>query len=78
MKMVCSDCDLGLKRSDCTEREYVQCECRRWIVKEIHSGTIYSFLHFLDETLESIYEDKKDLRNAKLEMIQYLSRGMIE
>ena len=33
---------------------------------------------FLDETLEMIYEDKKDLRNAKLEMIQFLSRGMIE
>ena len=78
MKMVCSDCGLGLKRSDCTEREYVQCECRRWIAKEIRSGTIYSFLHFLDETLEMIYEDKKDLRNAKLEMIQFLSRGMIE
>lgn len=78
MKMVCSDCDLGLKRSDCTEREYVQCECRRWIAKEIHNGTIYSFLHFLDETLESIYKDKKDLRNAKLEIIQFLSRGMIE
>ena len=78
MKMVCSDCDLGLKRSDCTEREYVQCECRRWIAKEIRSGTIYSFLHFLDETLEMIYEDKKDLWNAKLEMIQFLSRGMIE
>ena len=78
MKKVCSDCDLGLKRADCTEREYVQCECRKWIAKEIRSGTIYSFLHFLDETLEMIYEDKKDLRNAKLEMIQYLSRGMIE
>ena len=78
MKMVCSDCDLGLKRADCTEREYVQCECHRWIAKEIRSGTIYSFLHFLDETLEMIYEDKKDLRNAKLEMIQFLSRGMIE
>ena len=46
MRMVCSDCDLGLKRSDCTEREYVQCECRRWIAEEIRSGTIYSFLHF--------------------------------
>lgn len=78
MKTVCSNCDLGLKRSDCTEREYVQCECRRWIAKEIHSGTIYSFLHFLDETLESIYKDKKDLRNAKLEIIQFLSRGMME
>lgn len=78
MKMVCSNCDLGLKRSDCTEREYVQCECRRWIAKEIRSGTIYSFLHFLDETLELIYENKKDLRNAKLEIIQFLSRGMIE
>ena len=78
MKMVCSDCDLGLKRADCTEREYVQCECRRWIAQEIRSGTIYSFLHFLDETLESIYKDKKDLRNAKLEMIQYLSREMME
>ena len=78
MKTVCSDCDLGLNRSDCTEREYVQCECRRWITKEIRSGTIYSFLHFLDETLESIYKDKKDLWNAKLEMIQFLSRGMIE
>ena len=78
MKMGCSDCDLGLKRADCTEREYVQCECRKWIAKEIRSGTIYSSLHFLDETLELIYKDKKDLRNAKLEMIQYLSRGMME
>ena len=78
MRMVCSDCDLGLKRSDCTEREYVQCECRKWIAKEIRSGTIYSFLHFFFFFLEMIYEDKKDLRNAKLEMIQFLSRGMIE
>ena len=78
MKTVCSDCDLGLNRSDCTEREYVQCECRRWITKEIRSGTIYSFLHCLDETLESIYDDKKELRNAKLKIIQFLSKGMME
>lgn len=74
MKMVCSDCDLGLKRADCTEREYVQCECRRWMVEEINQTTLLAFMYILDEALETVYKNKNDLRNNKAMMIEHLAK----
>ena len=78
MKSVCANCDLGLKRSECTNNEYIECECRRWIIEEINQTTLLGFMHLLDEVLETVYEDKNDLRNNKARMIEFLSRGMIE
>lgn len=76
MKSVCSSCDLGLKRSDCTEYEYIECECRKWIIEEINQTNLLSFMHVLDEALEVAYENKKDLWNNKARMIEFLSKGM--
>lgn len=78
MKSVCVNCDLGLKRSECTDKEYIECECRRWIIKEINQTTLLGFMCLLDEVLEIVYENKNDLRNNKARMIEFLSRGMIE
>lgn len=79
MKSVCANCDLGLKRSECTDNEYIECECRRWIIEEINQTTLLGFMHLLDEVLETVYEDKNDLRNNKARMIEFLSGGgMIE
>lgn len=78
MKSVCSNCDLGLKRSDCTEREYIECECRRWMIEEINQTNLLSFMHVLDEVLEVISENKNDLKNNKARMIEFLSKGLIE
>lgn len=74
MKTVCSDCDLGLKRADCTEREYVQCECRKWMVEEINQTTLLAFMYILDEALETVYKNKNDLRNNKAMMIKHLAK----
>lgn len=78
MKSVCANCDLGLKRSECTDKEYIECECRKWIVEEINQTTLLGFMHLLDEVLETVYENKNDLQNNKARMIEFLSRGMIE
>ena len=78
MKSVCANCDLGLKRSSCTDEEYTECECRRWMIEEINQTTLLGFMHLLDEVLETVYENKNDLRNNKVRMIEFLSRGMIE
>lgn len=78
MKAVCSNCDLRLKRSDCTDNEYIECECRRWIIEEINQTNLFSFMHVLDEALETVYENKNDLRNNKARMIEFLSKGLIE
>ena len=78
MKAVCSNCDLGLKRSDCTDIEYIECECRRWMIEEINQTNLLSFMYVLDEVLEIVYENKKDLRNNKAKMIEFLSKGLIE
>ena len=78
MKSACANCDLGLKRSECTDKEYTECECRRWIIKEINQTTLLGFMCLLDEVLEIVYENKNDLRNNKARMIEFLSRGMIE
>ena len=78
MRSVCVNCDLGLKRSECTDKEYTECEYRRWIVEEINQTALLGFMHLLDEVLETVYENKNDLRNNKARMIEFLSRGMIE
>ena len=78
MKSICSNCDLGLKRSECTDKEYTECECRRWMIEEINQTTLLGFMHLLDEVLETVYENKNYLRNNKVRMIEFLSRGMIE
>ena len=78
MKSVCANCDLGLKRSECTDKEYTECECRRWIIKEINQTTLLGFMYLLDEDLETVYENKNDLRNNKARMIEFLSKSIIE
>jgi hypothetical protein len=78
MKSVCANCDLGLKRSECTDKEYIECECRKWIVEEINQTTLLGFMHLLDEALEVVYENKNDLRNNKARMIEFLSKSIIE
>lgn len=74
MKSVCVNCDLGLKRSECTDKEYTECECRRWIIEEINQTTLLNFMHLLDEALEVVYENKNDLRNNKARIIEYLAK----
>lgn len=78
MKSVCANCDLGLKRSECTDKEYTECECRKWIIEEINQTTLLGFMHLLDEVLETVYENKNDLRNNKARMIGFLSKSIIE
>lgn len=74
MKSVCVNCDLGLKRSECTDKEYTECECHRWIIEEINQTTLLNFMHLLDEALEVVYENKNDLRNNKARIIEYLAK----
>ena len=78
MKMVCANCDLGLKRSDCSNKEYVECECRKWMIEVIKQETLSGFMHILDEALEIVFENKNDLKNNKIRMIAEWSRGLIE
>lgn len=78
MKSVCANCDLGLKRSECTDNEYIECECRRWMIEEINQSNLLAFMYILDEVLETVYENKNDLKNNKARMIEFLSKGLIE
>lgn len=78
MRSVCANCDLGLKRSDCTDNEYIECECRRWMIEYINKTNLHSFMCVLDETLESIYDNPNDLRRNKLRIIEFLTKGLIE
>ena len=78
MKMVCSNCDLGLKRSECSDREYIECECRRWMIEVINQETLSGFMHVLDEALEAVYENRNDLNRNKIRMIANISEGLIE
>ena len=78
MESICVNCDLGVKRSECTDIEYTECECRRWIIEEINQTTLLGFMHLLDEVLETVYENKNDLRNNKARMIEFLSESIIE
>lgn len=82
MKMVCANCDLGLKRSDCSERDYIRCECRRWIVEEFkREKTAFEFIQgVFDEACtvlsEECFCDVKD-RMVK-EMIAALSKELLK
>ena len=78
MKSVCANCDLGLKRSDCNDKDYIQCECRRWIIETINQETLHGFMHVLNEALEVVYENQNDLKNNKIRMIAEWSKGLIE
>ena len=78
MKMVCANCDLGLKRCACSQQEYVHCECRRWMIETINLTTLTGLMQVLDEALETVYENKNDLKNNKIRMINLLSGGLIE
>ena len=78
MKMVCSNCDLGLKRSECSDIEYAECECRRWIIEVINKRTLSGFMHVLDEALEMVYENKNDLKNNRLRITKYIISEVIE
>ena len=77
MKYVCSNCDLGLKRSDCSEGDYIDCECRRWLIEELKQTTLTGFMHVLDEALEAVYENENDLRNNKAKIADWLIKGVI-
>lgn len=77
MKMVCSNCDIGLKRSDCNEYDYIECECRRFIVEQLKNSTLTGFMHVLDEALEKVYENEKDLKNNKIWMAIWLNKGAL-
>ena len=76
MKSVCANCDLGLKRSECTDKEYTECECRRWMIEEIKQDNISVFMHVLDEALESAFENQ-ELKMNKIKIINLLSRSII-
>lgn len=78
MKMVCANCDLGLKRSDCSDREYIECECRRWMIESMRRETLNGFMHILNEALEEVYENKNDLNRNKIRMSIYLSESSLE
>lgn len=78
MKSVCSNCDLGLKRSDCTERDYLRCECRRWMIEEINLDSSDGFMNILDEALEAVFENEKDLKRYKAGIINFLSKGLMD
>ena len=77
MKSVCANCDLGLKRSECTDKEYTECECRRWMIEEIKQDNISVFMHVLDEALESVFENQEDLKMNKIKIINLLSKSII-
>ena len=78
MKMVCSNCDLGLKRSECTDMEYEECEFRRWTIQLIKSSTLTGFMHVLDDVLETVYENEEDLKNNKARIAKYFIEGVIK
>lgn len=77
MELVCRNCDLGLKRSECTDKEHTECECRKWIIKTIKQDNISCFMHVLDEALESVFENQEDLKMNKIRIINLLSKSII-
>lgn len=78
MKSVCSNYDIGLKRSECSDKEYIECECRRWMIEVLNQETLTGFMHVLDEALESVYENEEDLRNNKIQMAIWLNKGALK
>ena len=78
MKCACSNCDLGLKRSDCSEGDYIECECIRWLTEELKQTTVTGFVNnVLDYVLDEITENAETKRDFKINMIAALSRGVI-
>ena len=78
MKIVCSNCDLGLKRSDCDENDYIECECIRWLTAELKNTTITGFVNnILDYVLDEITESVEEKRDIKIRMIAALSRSVV-
>lgn len=78
MKSACSNCDLLLKRADCTERDHIRCECRRWMIEVINLDSLYGFMHVLNEALESVFENQEDLKMNKIRIINLLSESIID
>ena len=77
MKSVCSNCDLGLKRSDCTDLDYISCECRRWTIELLKNKTVFGFMSTLNEALELVFENEKDLNRNKAQIINILSKELM-
>ena len=77
MESVCRNCDLGLKRSECTDKEHAECECRKWMIKEIKQNNISYFMQVLDEALESVFENQEDLKMNKIRIINLLSKSIM-
>ena len=78
MKSICANCDLGLKRSECTDIEYTECECRRWIIELLKNNTIHGFMSVFTEALEAVYENENDLKRNETQIINILSRKLME
>lgn len=78
MRSVCANCDLGLKRSNCDEDDYIECEFRRWAIEIIKRGTIHSFWSSISEALDSVYENENDAKRNKAKLIYYFSKELIE
>lgn len=78
MKSVCANCDLRLKRSECTDEEYIECECRRWIIELLKNNTIHGLMSVFTEVLEAAYENENDLKRNEAQIINILSRKLME
>lgn len=79
MKQVCSNCDLGLKRKDCDEHDYIECECIRWLTAELKNTTITGFVNnVLDCVFDEVAESSEEKRDMKINMIAALSRQIIK
>lgn len=78
MESVCRNCDLGLKRSECTDKEHTECECRKWMIALLKNNTIHGFMSIFNEALESVFENENDLKRAKAQIINILSRELME
>ena len=78
MKSVCANCDLRLKRSECTDEEYTECECHRWIIELLKNNTIHGFMSVFTEVLEAAYENENDLKRNEAQIINILSRKLME
>lgn len=62
MKMVCSNYDLGLKCSDCTDEEYIECECRRWFserfkYEDLTEKTVWFIENILNVKLRDYHKE---------------------
>ena len=65
MDSVCKNCDMGLKRSDCSDEEYIECETRRWIreyIKYYNTDEIVELIEseFISKGKENNWNETKD------------------